>query len=81
LSSFFASISQFPYIKYCLYYVVDLLSQMTFLNMALDPGSSSMNLLRFSLPSEDFLQKVINVPEEDVFYNWTDMSSMSMSRI
>jgi hypothetical protein len=42
-------------------------------------GSSSMNLSFFSLFSKDSLQKGINVPEEDVFYNWMDMSSMSMS--
>jgi hypothetical protein len=42
-------------------------------------GSSSMNLSFFPLFSKDSLQKGINVPEEDVFYNWMDMSSMSMS--
>jgi hypothetical protein len=40
-----------------------------------------MNLFHFSTPFEDFLQKGINVSKEDVLYNWTDMSSMSMSRI
>jgi hypothetical protein len=36
---------------------------------ALDPSSSSMNSFRVSPPSEDFLHKDINVPEEDVLYN------------
>jgi hypothetical protein len=39
-----------------------------------------MNSFHFSPPLKDFLQKGINVLEEDVLYNWTDMSSMSMSK-
>jgi hypothetical protein len=35
---------------------------------------------QFYLPFEEFLQKGINVPEGDVFYNWMDMSSMTMSK-
>jgi hypothetical protein len=34
-----------------------------------DLGSFSMNSFHFSLPFEDFLQKGVNVPEEDVLYN------------
>jgi hypothetical protein len=47
----------------------------------LDPGSSSMSSFFFSPPSKDLLQKGINNPEKNVFYNWTEMSWMSMSRI
>jgi hypothetical protein len=36
---------------------------------------------QFYLPFEIFLKKGINVPAEDVFYNWMDMSSMTMSKV
>jgi hypothetical protein len=58
-----------------------LLSRMIFLVKALDPCSSSMNSSHFSSPLEDFLQKDINIHEEDILYNWTNMSSMSMLKI
>ncbi len=32
-------------------------------------------------PSKEFLQKGISVQEEDVIYNWTDMSSTMMSKV
>ncbi len=35
----------------------------------------------FCPPFEEFLQKDINVQEEDVIYNWMDMSSMMMSKV
>lgn len=46
-----------------------LLSRVTLLVKAPNLGSFSMNLFRFSLPFEDFLQKGVNVPEQDVLYN------------
>jgi hypothetical protein len=35
---------------------------------------------QFYLLFEKFLQKGINALDEDMFYNWMDMSSMTMSK-
>lgn len=60
--------------------LVTFLNQMTLLVRALNPNSFSMNLFHLSPPCNNFLQKGINVLEKDVLYNWTDMSSLSMSK-
>jgi hypothetical protein len=44
-------------------------------------ASLARRSFQFYLPFEKFLQKGINVIEEDVFYNWMDMSSMTMSKV
>jgi hypothetical protein len=47
-----------------------------------DLGKSSPQLSSFvfSLPFKDLLQKGVNVWNEDVLYNYTNVSSMSKSK-
>jgi hypothetical protein len=54
------------------------LIQVTILVRGSNASSFTMNSFCFSPPFKDLLQKGINVLQEDVFYNWTNMSSMSI---